>query len=64
MLGNRQNTIAFRMAGENEYGELRVVSGIDELNIDYSDTHGRQQKGGRGNKSSPPSRFSKIYIYN
>jgi len=30
MLGNRQNTIAFRRAGENEYGELRR-SGNDEL---------------------------------
>lgn len=42
MLGNRQNTIAFRTAGENEYGELRDGSGTDELNIDYSDTHRRR----------------------
>jgi hypothetical protein len=34
MLGNRQNTIAFRTAGENEYGKHRVASGNDELHID------------------------------
>lgn len=34
MLGNRQNTIAFRTAGENEYGEPRVDSGNDELHVD------------------------------
>jgi len=39
MLGNRQNTIAFRTAGENEYGELRVSSGNDGLTIDYSDAY-------------------------
>lgn len=52
MLGNRQNTIAFRTAGENEYGELRDGSGTDELNIDYSDTHGRRQKGEGDNQAS------------